>query len=83
MGARRAERISGCRTGLGFAEGLKTRLDVAAAIGRQSGGVDPRDFVDQIFGPAVSAETRQAVLRAESRPQAIAIALMAPEFQRR
>lgn len=65
-------------------EGLKTRLDVAAAIARQSAAaVDPRDFLDQIFGAAASTETRQAVLRAESRYQAVALALMAPEFQRR
>lgn len=65
-------------------EGLKTRLDVAAAIARQAGGgVEPRDFIEQILGPSVSGETRQAVMRAESRQQALAIALMAPEFQRR
>lgn len=65
-------------------EGIKTRLDVAAAIGRQAGwGVNPAALVDEIFGPSVSAETRSAILRAESRPQAVAIALMAPEFQRR
>ena len=65
-------------------EGLKTRLDVAAAIARQSAnGIDPKKLADEVFGPAASAETRQAILRAETRYQAVAIALMAPEFQRR
>ncbi|MGL4441016.1 MAG: DUF1800 domain-containing protein [Bosea sp. (in: a-proteobacteria)] len=65
-------------------EGLKTRLDVSAAISRQVGnGLDPRDLIDNVFGPGLSNETRQAVLRAESRYQAVAIALMSPEFQRR
>jgi uncharacterized protein (DUF1800 family) len=65
-------------------EGIKTRLDVASAIARQSAsGVEPRTLVDEIFGPSLSTETRQAVLRAESRYQAVALALMAPEFQRR
>jgi uncharacterized protein (DUF1800 family) len=65
-------------------EGLKTRLDVSAAIARQSAsGIDPKGLVEDIFGPAASSETRQAILRAETRYQAVAIALMAPEFQRR
>ncbi len=65
-------------------EGLKTRLDVAASISRQVGnGIDPRHLIDEVFGLGLSTESRQAVLRAESRQQAIAIALMSPEFQRR
>jgi uncharacterized protein (DUF1800 family) len=65
-------------------EGLKTRLDVSAAIARQSANsIDPKGLVEDIFGPAASTETRQAILRAETRYQAVAIALMAPEFQRR
>jgi len=35
------------------------------------------------LGPLASAETRQAVALAESRQQALALAFMAPEFQRR
>jgi uncharacterized protein (DUF1800 family) len=45
--------------------------------------VDPEGAVDLALGPLASAETRQAVGRAESRPQALALLLMAPEFQRR
>jgi uncharacterized protein (DUF1800 family) len=65
-------------------KGLKTRLDAAAVLGRQApAGLDPLTLLNETIGPAVSPETRQAVSRAESRQQGIAIALMAPEFQRR
>ncbi|MDJ1159258.1 DUF1800 family protein [Chelatococcus sp. SYSU_G07232] len=65
-------------------EGVKARLDVAAALGRQAaGGPSPPDLVDAVLGAACSRETRQAVARAESRAQAVALLLMSPEFQRR
>ena len=35
------------------------------------------------LGPLASDETRTAIRRAESRPQALTMLLMAPEFQRR
>ncbi|WP_306225047.1 DUF1800 domain-containing protein [Bosea beijingensis] len=67
------------------AEGLKTRVDVAAGWGRQAAGsaADPRVLADDILGSLLSPETKQAVARAESKPQAIALLLMSPEFQRR
>lgn len=67
------------------AEGLKTRVDVAAGWGRQAAGsvADPRVLTEDILGPLLSPETKQAVARAESKPQAIALLLMSPEFQRR
>jgi uncharacterized protein (DUF1800 family) len=40
-------------------------------------------LVETTLGSLASADTRQAIARAESRPQAITLALMAPEFQRR
>ena len=66
-------------------EGIKTRIDVSAGWGRQAGASvqDPRAFADEALGPLLTPETRQAVGRAESRPQAIALLLMSPEFQRR
>ncbi len=66
-------------------EGIKTRMDVAANWARQAvgGGIDPRNIVDEVLGPLASPETRQAVARAESKPQALAILLLSPEFQRR
>lgn len=67
------------------AEGIKTRIDVAAGWGRQAANAvpDPRGLSEEILGPILSPETKQAVARAESRPQALALLLMSPEFQRR
>ena len=67
------------------AEGLKTRVDVAAGWGRQAAGsvADPRVLCEDVLGPLLSPETKQAVARAESKPQALALLLMSPEFQRR
>lgn len=67
------------------AEGLKTRVDIAAGWGRQAAGsvADPRVLAEDVLGPLLSPETKQAVARAESKPQAIALLLMSPEFQRR
>lgn len=66
-------------------EGIKTRIDVAAQLGRQAAGsvADPRALVEEVVGPLASPQTRQAVARAESKPQALALLLMSPEFQRR
>ncbi len=64
-------------------EGVKARLEVAVALARATKDAPaPAELIDRAL-PDASAETRQAVLRAESRPQAYALMLMAPEFQRR
>jgi uncharacterized protein (DUF1800 family) len=44
---------------------------------------EPDEIVDAALGPLASADTRQTIKRAESRPQALALLLMAPEFIRR
>ena len=65
-------------------DGLAQRLDVANQFARRvAAEVDPKAVVDSALGPLASAETRQAIARAESRPQALALLLMSPEFQRR
>lgn len=65
-------------------EAIKTRLDVAAGLARRvAGRINPNDLTEAVIGPGVSAETRQAVARAESRAQGLALLLMSPEFQRR
>lgn len=65
-------------------EGLKLRLDIASQISSRIGDtLDPRALLDVVAGEAASAETRQAVERAESKQQALALLLMSPEFQRR
>lgn len=63
---------------------MKTRLEFALQMARPLGGrFDPRDLAEAVLGEGLSAETRQAVARAETRPQGLALLLMAPEFQRR
>jgi uncharacterized protein (DUF1800 family) len=65
-------------------DGLTQRLDIANQFARRLGAeADPREVFEQALAPIASDETRQAVLRAESRPQAFALLFMAPEFQRR
>ncbi len=60
------------------------RLDVANNFAeRMSGRVDPQDMIETVFGSTVSAEVKQAVGRAESRQQALALLFMSAEFQRR
>ena len=55
-------------------------MDVA---GRVEAVVEPQELVEATLGPLASPDTRRAVARADSRQQAITIALMAPEFHRR
>ena len=65
-------------------DGLAQRLDIANQLARRVGGqLDPREVFEETLAPIASQETRQAITRAESRPQALALLFMAPEFQRR
>jgi uncharacterized protein (DUF1800 family) len=65
-------------------DGLAQRLDVANELARRIGGMtDPQDVLEIALGPLATDETRTAVRRAESRPQALTLLFMAPEFQRR
>lgn len=64
--------------------GLAQRLDIANQFAqRVADRVDPEAVLETALGPLASDETRQAVRRAESRQQALALLIMAPEFQRR
>jgi uncharacterized protein (DUF1800 family) len=65
-------------------DGLAQRLDVANQLARQAAGsTDPEQAVEAALGPLATDETRTAIRRAESRPQALTLLFMAPEFQRR
>lgn len=65
-------------------DGVAQRLDIANQLARRVGGmIEPEAVVETALGPLASEQTRQAVARAESRPQALTLLLMAPEFQRR
>ena len=65
-------------------DGLGQRLEIANAFAHRDGlGHDPEAVMDTAIGPLASAETRRAVTGAESRPQALTMLLMTPEFLRR
>jgi uncharacterized protein (DUF1800 family) len=65
-------------------DGLAQRLDVSNQMARRVAGlVDPAAALETGLGPLASEETRIAIRRAESRPQALTLLFMAPEFQRR
>jgi uncharacterized protein (DUF1800 family) len=66
------------------AEGMKLRLDISSQFARVlRDPPNPRDVLDDALGAAASDATRQAVTRAESKQQGIALLLMSPEMQRR
>jgi len=65
-------------------DGMGRRLDVANNFAeRLANRVDPQFVMDAVLGSTISSEVRQAVARADSRPQALALLFMSPEFQRR
>lgn len=65
-------------------EGMKARLDIAARLAQRAGDIPaPLDLLDKVLGAGASPETRQAVARAESKQQGVALLLMSPEMQRR
>ena len=65
-------------------EAMKVRLDVAWRTAQRIKDIgQPVAMLDATLGAAASQETREAVSRAESRQQALAILFMSPEFQRR
>jgi uncharacterized protein (DUF1800 family) len=67
-----------------WVDGLAQRLDVANAFAHREGlAIEPATVMDAALGSLASAETRQTIARAESRPQALTLLLMASEFQRR
>jgi uncharacterized protein (DUF1800 family) len=68
----------------GSPESLRARLDLSATIARRLGDrFNPSELGEQLFDAALSPETAQAIRRAESKQQGLAILLMSPEFQRR
>jgi len=65
-------------------DGLGQRLDIANTFAQRVGpGLDPEAVAETALGPLASAETRRAMASAETKPQALTLLLMAPEFQRR
>ena len=65
-------------------DGLAQRVDIASNFAARVGDrLDPKTLVDQGLGPLATPATREAVSRAGSRAQMLALLLMSPEFLRR
>jgi uncharacterized protein (DUF1800 family) len=65
-------------------DGMGRRLDVANNFAeRMAATADPQDIIENVFASTVSGEVKQAVGRAESRQQALALLFMSAELQRR
>jgi uncharacterized protein (DUF1800 family) len=60
------------------------RVEWATRVADRAGrNVDARRLAAQSLGPRLGAETAQQIERAADGPQALALLLLAPEFQRR
>ena len=64
-------------------DALVKRLDWARGVGELAQGADPNVVAAGALGPRLGERSRTAIARAESRPEAITLFLMSPEFQRR
>ena len=65
-------------------DGVGRRLDVANYFAeRITGMADPQVIIEDVFGSEIAPEVKQAVGRAESRQQALALLFMSADFQRR
>lgn len=64
-------------------DAMTTRLDVAQELADAAGDADPRDVAEAVLGPILSPVTKEAIARAETPAQGLALMLMSPEFQRR
>ena len=65
-------------------DGVGRRLDVPNNFAeREPAKADPQDIIETVFASSVSSEVKQAVNRAESRQQALALLFMSADFQRR
>ncbi len=64
--------------------GLSTRLDIANTFAQRTADrLEPGAIAEWAIGPLATAETREAIKRAESKPQQLTMLMMAPEFLRR
>jgi uncharacterized protein (DUF1800 family) len=62
-------------------DGVAHRLDMANEFAGRQADIDPVALLDRGLGPLASPATRETI--AESRSQALALLIMAPEFLRR
>ena len=66
-------------------EAMTARLEAASVLARRMRGAaaDPRALQQALFGDLSSPDSRQAVIRAESAEQGLALLFLSPEFLRR
>jgi uncharacterized protein (DUF1800 family) len=64
-------------------DGIPRRIDIATEFAGRAPPADPLELLESGLGPLASAQTRGTVAHAESRSQALALLVMAPEFLRR
>jgi uncharacterized protein (DUF1800 family) len=64
-------------------DGIPRRIDIATEFAGRAPHAEPLELLESGLGPLASAPTRETVERAESRSQAVALLVMAPEFLRR
>ena len=67
----------------GAPDAVVRRIGWARAFAGGHAPADPSQVADAALGARLSADTAMAVKRAESRPEALTLLLMSPEFQRR
>ena len=63
-------------------DGVPRRLDIANEFAALAPAADPATLLETSLGPLASPDTRQTIARAETRRQALALLMMAPEFLR-
>ncbi len=67
-----------------WVDGMGRRLDIANVFAeRIADKADPREIIESVLGGAASSQVKEAVGRAESRQQALALLFMSADFQRR
>ncbi|MET4091869.1 DUF1800 family protein [Bradyrhizobium sp. S3.5.5] len=65
-------------------DGIGRRLDIANNFAeRVAATADPQGIIEDVFASQIAPEVKQAVGRAESRQQALALLFMSADFQRR
>ena len=64
-------------------DAIRVRLEMANGIAQSAVQSQPLERAKNVLGPLLSEETASAIEHAESSKQALALLLMAPEFQRR
>ncbi len=62
---------------------LMSRVDWAARLVKHRAGMNPRRLSRRLFAGNVSENTQTLIRRAQSRPDALTLLLMSPEFLRR